>query len=89
MIRFRFDSFAKRIFIRDNNSNGFWMIIKKRMIRLITIKTKTVTRTVSWEMNWNNFHDIPTAVMNGMKEKGMGRRNGKTNKRIKSYNHKE
>ena len=89
MIRFRFDSFAKRIFIRDNNSNGFWMIIKKRMIRLITIKTKTVTRTVSWEMNWNNFHDIPSAVMNGMKEKGMGRRNGKTNKRIKSYNHKE
>lgn len=65
------------------------MIIKKRMIRLITIKTKTVTRTVSWEMNWNNFHDIPSAVMNGMKEKGMGRRNGKTNKRIKSYNHKE
>lgn len=53
------------------------------MIRLITTKTKTVTRTVSWEMNWNNFHDIPSAVMNGMKEKRMGRRNGKTNKRIK------
>ena len=62
------------------------------MIRLITTKTKTVTRTVSWEMNWNNFHDTPSAVMNGIKEKGMrgmGRRNGKTNKRIKSYNHKE